>query len=532
MSVTEFCQRILFSPRLEDKLADPEDLLEEGPLYKGDFPHYPARQESFAFGRTHKVKAPFPKIGELDNPQSRGFVFHFFANHELLALELMALALLRFPDAPRGFRRGILGTMQEEQRHLKMYLSSMNKFGVGFGDIPVNDFFWHCLSEMKTPQDYITGMSLTFEQANLDFAAYYRDVFRKIGDSESADIMDIVYREEIGHVKSGLNWFEELRPGDGSLFDEYKNSLAPPLSPSRAKGKVFRVDARLAAGFDNSFIESLKLFSDDKYSRGRLLWVNTDAEVELSSIGSYSPSKMNRSRMDDLATLACLWARPGDSVICNRAPSKKYLLSLDKMGFVIPTFIPLSQQPSGSQLVAWGWTDRCLNLLNHKEDGELKARHFRSLSSKLKCLDLRSYLRESCGSQVCFGVELVDGVIGRSMDQILRYRDRVFEAFGSDSCIKSKYGAAGQGLARIQPGDIPDNQAGWIQKQLEKYGEVLVEAWLPRLADFSIQLEVGGKVSHKLTRPLCDEQAYPHRHRRRAGSIWDSIANECREGAY
>ena len=65
------------------------------------------------------------------DPVERGRVLHFFANHELLALELMAVALLRFPDAPHSFRRGIIETMKEEQKHLNLYIESMNRLGVG-----------------------------------------------------------------------------------------------------------------------------------------------------------------------------------------------------------------------------------------------------------------------------------------------------------------------------------------------------------------------------------------------------------------
>lgn len=44
-------------------------------------------------------------------------MFHFLTNHELLAAELMALVLLKFPDAPKDYRAGVYEAMREEQMH-------------------------------------------------------------------------------------------------------------------------------------------------------------------------------------------------------------------------------------------------------------------------------------------------------------------------------------------------------------------------------------------------------------------------------
>ena len=83
-------------------------------------------------------------------------MLHFFANHELMAAELMALALLKFPDTPARFRRGVARTLRDEQEHLRLYMERMSASGVAFGRIPVSDFFWRAISPMPTPLDFVT----------------------------------------------------------------------------------------------------------------------------------------------------------------------------------------------------------------------------------------------------------------------------------------------------------------------------------------------------------------------------------------
>ena len=123
--------------------------------------------------------------------ESRGVLLHFFANHELLAAELMALALLKFPDAPRAFREGLANTLREEQLHTRWYVNRMNQCGVTFGQYPLNRFFWDAVSTMDCPLDYVSRLSLTFEQANLDYARYFAGVLDEAGDKTSASILNL-----------------------------------------------------------------------------------------------------------------------------------------------------------------------------------------------------------------------------------------------------------------------------------------------------------------------------------------------------
>ena len=171
MELSAFAERILFGEDLDEKLLSPEAVTDLLPRRIEALPAYPGRPQELRLqgdGPRHKVA--FPGLHELENARTRGHVLHFFANHELLALELMALMLLRFPEAPTSFRMGIFRTMVEEQGHLRMYREQMERAGVAFGEIPVNAFFWRVLRDVESPLAFVTGMSMTFEQANLDFA--------------------------------------------------------------------------------------------------------------------------------------------------------------------------------------------------------------------------------------------------------------------------------------------------------------------------------------------------------------------------
>ena len=140
MTVREFAERVLFGATLEEKLAPPgAGTVDEGRGPAIGTPEAPGRPEGLAL-RSDRGRAEFPGRAGIEDEAKRGRLLHFFANHELLATELMALVLLKFPDAPGEFRAGILRTLQEEQMHTKLYLKRMAECGVRFGDLPVNGF--------------------------------------------------------------------------------------------------------------------------------------------------------------------------------------------------------------------------------------------------------------------------------------------------------------------------------------------------------------------------------------------------------
>ena len=176
-----------------------------------------------------------PRFGELDKPGESGRLLHCFANHELLATELMALVLLRFPQAPPAFRRAVLQTLKDEQEHTRWYPARMRQCGVQFGEQPVSGYFWRAISAMETPLDYAAGLSLTFEQANLDFARFYSRGFAQAGDQESAKLLQRIYQDEIGHVACGLKWFRKWKDPSEDDWQAFQRRLKFPYHRNERK---------------------------------------------------------------------------------------------------------------------------------------------------------------------------------------------------------------------------------------------------------------------------------------------------------
>src|SRR5208337_3434978 len=142
MELREFAERVLFATTLEEKLLRLADITDEKPGPAFVTPAAPGRPTELQFKATGEARDSFPGTKKLERVSERGRLLHFFANHELLATELMALVLLRFPEAPAAFRRGVWHTLKDEQLHTRLYVERMRQCGIHFGEIPVSGFFW------------------------------------------------------------------------------------------------------------------------------------------------------------------------------------------------------------------------------------------------------------------------------------------------------------------------------------------------------------------------------------------------------
>lgn len=275
---------------------------------------YPARGPAIQF---QNEREKFPSLVELKTELGRARALHFFANHELLAIELFAWAICRFKDAPESLLFKWIETIHQEQSHLKLYIHRMAELGLNFGELPLNSFFWDHFTKLTTIDEFMAHMALTVEQANLDHCVYYGRLFRECGDVESAKVMGTVFRDEVEHVKLGVNWLQQSQAistqalNDGAhkslsskkdsdslaqedsaserptspeqkietLWHIYKSLLKFPFTPARAKGRSFAESARKQSGIDPEFIKNLRVYSASKGRVPDVHWMNLDVDM-------------------------------------------------------------------------------------------------------------------------------------------------------------------------------------------------------------------------------------------------------------
>lgn len=520
MELREFAERILFATTLEEKLQRPGTLTDEHPGAPILAPPQPGRPPELRFKEAGSGGQEFPGLHRLEQERERGKLLHFFANHELLATELMALVLLRFPEAPAAFRRGVLQTLQDEQDHTRLYLRRMEQCGFQFGELPVSGYFWRSVSSMARPMDYVAGLSLTFEQANLDFCRHFARGFGQVGDTLTAELLDGIYRDEIAHVAHGLKWFRRWKAPEQSDWEAYCETLQFPLSPRRAKGVGFNAEGRRAAGLDPEFIARLQAFSQSKGRTPGVFLFNPVAEGYIARGPGFTPVRHQIRLASDLATLPMFLAREDDVVLVPRRPSDRFLSGLAEAGFAIPEWVEIGRDPTEESRALQRLASRKLGALRPWAWGPDSQRRFAPLFSSVTgeerpaeaCFNPRvaelyskawsaAFLREvlertdeapasvtDLRAQLC--PSDVVGVAVNSWADLMEAIGRWRQDGPVRLVVKEALGLAGGNALRLWEPSLLPAQEAWLRSAFERRMTLVVEPWLERVAEFSIQWDM------------------------------------------
>lgn len=531
MEIREIAERVLFATSLEEKLRCPEEVTDARPGLPLAVPEAPGRPPELRFKAAASIRSDFPGIHRVES--ERGRLLHFFANHELLATELMALVLLRFPEAPPAFRRGVLKTLREEQAHTRLYLERMRACGVEFGSLPLSGYFWRCIAPMEHPIDYVAGLSLTFEQANLDYCRMFQRSFAAVGDAETAALLERIYRDEIGHVAYGLKWFRRWKDPAQSDWNAFCRQLRYPLSPQRAKGGELNAEGRRAAGLDAEFIAELNVFSQSRGRSPDVYVFNPFAEGHIARGRDFRPSPAQAELALDLANLPQFLSRKDDIVLVPRRPSTDFLTRLRTAGLDLPEFMELvpatragavGQEDSArgrhgpacfewrlpvgeglqnrklGRLRPWAWSPDSVELLepclaNVAAEKRSAATRFNpaiaALYSKAGGAALLRDVLDGWkdASWLCGETEI--GIVARTLEEALNAIESIRRRGHHRIVIKEDLGVAGHNSIRLWEPELLESQHRWLARRLGEGCPLVVEPWLERLADFSVQFEMG-----------------------------------------
>ena len=510
MEIRAFAERVLLGATWEEKLGDSgrvEDRAPGAPLEALPTPGRPAGLELDRWGGTERMD--FGQVRQLHTEKQRGLVLHFFANHELLALELMALALLKFPRAPAKFRRGLLQTLRDEQEHVRLYRRRMREVGVDFGQMPVSDFFWRSIATMETPLDFVARLSLTLEQANLDYAVYYAGLYRRLGDEATATILDRIYRDEIGHVKHGLVWFNRWRDPRLSEWEAFKRVLRDPLSPSRARGIGFNQEGRQRAGLSDEFIAELQLFARSKGRCPDVYWFDPacEGQVALGRPGAFTPSGPVQQLRRDLAGLPALLCRQDDVVLVPQRPTAHFLRRLLAAGFTLPEFAEYGDgdlaggeilQRKIHRLQPWGFSPDSARFFQPLLAAQTAAAPVQGWRPKWRTLYAKTWSAALLSSFLATRPEgherlcaaAVVGAACASTAEVDRALTRWRDAGYGQMVVKGAFGASGQHQVQVRGTALRQGQEAWVGKLLDQQGAVVVEPWLDKVCDLSLHYDV------------------------------------------
>jgi uncharacterized ferritin-like protein (DUF455 family) len=179
----------------------------------------------------------------------RAALVHAVAHIEFNAINLALDCALRFSVEGDDFVTQWLSVASEESHHFNLLCARLKSLGYAYGDFGAHNGLWDMA--VKTDDDFLARMALVprlLEARGLDATPLIQAKLRQAGDTETLEILDIILRDEIGHVAIGDRWFRVECARRGLEVEEaFRELIArfgalPPRPP-------LNIEARLAAGF-------------------------------------------------------------------------------------------------------------------------------------------------------------------------------------------------------------------------------------------------------------------------------------------
>lgn len=193
----------------------------------------------------------------VNTKEGRAALIHSLAHIELNAIDLALEICWRFDGMPDLFYVQWMSVACEEALHFELLRDHLATLGCQYGDLPAHNALWDMAE--RTKHDLLARIALvprTAEARGLDASPLIKAKLVKAGDGEGAAILDVILRDEIGHVAVGNYWYNWLCEQRGLDPVATYAELAQKYDAPRLRGP-FNMEARLAAGFSPEELELL-----------------------------------------------------------------------------------------------------------------------------------------------------------------------------------------------------------------------------------------------------------------------------------
>ncbi|WP_026940933.1 ferritin-like domain-containing protein [Hellea balneolensis] len=200
------------------------------------------------------------KRRRLGTKAGRGALLHAVAHIEFNAIDLAADMIARFghhPDIPKADQTNFIGdwisVCLDEARHFDLLQTRLSELDMSYGDLPAHNGLWE--AAVKTKSNFAARLAIApmvLEARGLDVTPGMIEKLTNVGDNASADILKIIYNEEIGHVAIGARWFQKLAQIRGQEPESWFHALVSDYFAGRLK-PPFNVQARTLAGLKEGF---------------------------------------------------------------------------------------------------------------------------------------------------------------------------------------------------------------------------------------------------------------------------------------
>ncbi|KAJ3976915.1 hypothetical protein EV361DRAFT_958287 [Lentinula raphanica] len=239
--------------------------------------------------------------------RNRAVMLHALANIEQWAIDLAWDIMVRFgpmhKDLPPAFFSDFSKMALDESKHFSLLRARLAAFSTTYGSLPVHASLWD--SAALTSRSLLSRLAiihLVHEARGLDVNPKTIEKFRKAGDKESVDVLEIIHADEVTHVTAGHRWFvwlceqqqrQRQRQRQGDSLDVDVDVDVDPIRVFREevrrcwRGDIkgpFNVEDREKAGLSREFYEDLKgemPYSDDDDEEDKKLADHNRAMVEV-----------------------------------------------------------------------------------------------------------------------------------------------------------------------------------------------------------------------------------------------------------